>query len=71
MLLSLPLIRPGCSDAEAFNRLLEDSLWLKRAHSVGHRRQLVELFGFALKNNALALFRHGKGSGEAQHRLAA
>jgi hypothetical protein len=37
---------------------LEDSLYLGRAHSVGHLGQLADLMGFALVVNALTLARH-------------
>ena len=46
------------NDAESINRALEDTLWLGRAHSLGHRRQLLNFLGYALMVNSLALFRH-------------
>ena len=46
------------NDAEATNRSLDDTLWLRRAHSVGHERQHLNLLGFALATNALATHRH-------------
>jgi hypothetical protein len=45
------------NDAESINRALEDTLWLRRAHSVGHRRQLLNLLGYALMVNSLAIAR--------------
>jgi len=45
------------NDAESINRALEDTLWLNRAHSVGHRRQLLNLLGYALMVNSLAVAR--------------
>jgi hypothetical protein len=48
---------PRRSDSEAINRYLDDTLWLTRAHSVGGPRQLVDLLGFALLVNAVALHR--------------
>ena len=45
------------SDAESINRALDDSMWLGRAHSVGAKRQLVDLLGFAMMVNSLALHR--------------
>jgi hypothetical protein len=36
------------NDAESMNRALEDTMWLRRAHSLGHRRQLLNLLGYAL-----------------------
>ena len=46
------------NDAESINRGLDDSLWLGRAHSVGHERQHLNLIGFALMVNSLARARH-------------
>ncbi len=46
------------NDAESINRALDDTLYLGRAHSVGGRRQLVEVLGYALTVNSLALQRH-------------
>ncbi len=46
------------NDAESINRGLDDSLWLRRAHSVGHQRQHLNLLGFALMVNSLARHRH-------------
>ena len=46
------------NDAESINRALEDTLWLGRAHSLGHRRQLLNLLGYALMVNSLAVSRH-------------
>jgi hypothetical protein len=49
---------PRRLDAESINRGVDDSLWIGRAHSLGHARQLLNLIGFALMVNALALHRH-------------
>jgi len=46
------------NDAESINRGLDDSLWLGRAHSVGHARQHLNIIGFALMVNSLARARH-------------
>jgi len=46
------------NDAESINRGLEDTLYLRRAHSVGHRRQLVNLLGWALVINSVAVREH-------------
>jgi hypothetical protein len=35
-------------------------MWLGRAHSLGHARQMVELLGYALMINSVALFEHGR-----------
>jgi hypothetical protein len=48
------------NDAESINRGLDDSLWIGRAHSVGHQRQHLNLIGFALMINSLARARHRK-----------
>jgi hypothetical protein len=46
------------NDSESINRDLVDSMWLGRAHSLGHARQLVNLLGYALMVNSLALLEH-------------
>ena len=46
------------NDAESINRALDDTLWLRRAHSVGHQRQHLNLLTHALGVNSLALHRH-------------
>ena len=46
------------SDSESINRGLEDTLYLNRAHSVGHARQHVNLLGYAIMVNSLALHEH-------------
>jgi len=43
------------NDAESINRGVVDSMYLGRAHSVGHRRQRVNLLGYALMVNSLSL----------------
>jgi len=43
------------NDSESINRGLDDSLYLGRAHCVGFARQLVNLLGYALMVNGLAL----------------
>jgi hypothetical protein len=48
------------SDIESINRVFDDTMWLGRAHSVGHARQLVNLLGFALMTNGLAIHLHRK-----------
>ncbi|MDQ3575068.1 MAG: hypothetical protein M3404_09155 [Actinomycetota bacterium] len=48
---------PRRADAESINRALDDSMWLGRAHSLGGKRQLVDLLGFAMTVNSLALHR--------------
>ncbi len=49
---------PRRNDAESINRNLDDTLWLRRAHSLGHYRQTLNLLGYALMVNGLALHRH-------------
>jgi hypothetical protein len=56
---------PRRNDAESINRHLDDTLWLGRAHSIGHARQLLNLLGFALTVNSLALARHKREPHEA------
>jgi hypothetical protein len=51
---------PRRLDAESINRGIDDSLWIGRAHSLGHARQHLNLLGYALMVNALALHRHRK-----------
>lgn len=48
------------SDAESINRALDDTLWLRRAHSKGAARQAVNLIGFAIVTNAVACYLHEK-----------
>jgi len=43
------------NDAESINRHLDDTLWLRRAHSTGHRRQLLNVITYALGVNAVSL----------------
>jgi hypothetical protein len=42
-------------DAESINRHLDDTMWLGRSYSIGHARQHLNLLGFALTLNSLAL----------------
>jgi hypothetical protein len=46
------------NDSESINRGLDDTMWLSRAHSVGHARQTVNLLGYALMVNGLTLLEH-------------
>ena len=46
------------NDAESINRALDDTLWLRRAHSIGHQRQHLNLITHALGVNSLAVHRH-------------
>jgi hypothetical protein len=46
------------SDAESINRAIDDSMWLSRGHSVGHARQHLNLIGYSLMVNSLALLEH-------------
>ena len=59
------------NDAESINRNLDDTLFLRRAHSVGHRRQLVNLLGYSLMVNALTILEHQARSGRSPDLLAA
>jgi len=49
------------NDAESINRHLDDTLWLRRAHSVGCRRQLLNLITYALGVNAMSMHVHRQG----------
>ena len=51
---------PRRNDAESINRDLDDTLYLRRAHSVGHARQHLNLLGYALIVNAIAVHRHAR-----------
>jgi hypothetical protein len=51
------------NDSESLNRPLEDTLFLGRAHSLGWRRQLVEMLGWAVMVNALTMARHRSAEG--------
>ena len=50
------------NDSEALNRTLEDTLFIGRAHSLGHALQHVELLAWALLVNALTLARRPQRS---------
>ena len=52
------------NDAESINRALDDTLWLRRAHSIGHERQHLNLLTHALVVNSLALHRHRQRSSD-------
>ena len=43
------------NDAESINRHLDDTLWLRRAHTVGCRRQLLNLITYALGVNGVSM----------------
>jgi len=49
---------PRRNDAESINRHLDDTLWLRRAHTVGHHRQTLNLLTYALGINAIAVHLH-------------
>jgi hypothetical protein len=51
------------NDSESLNRSLEDTLFLGRAHSLGWRRQQVEILGWAVMVNALTMARHRAAEG--------
>jgi hypothetical protein len=53
------------NDSESINRGLVDSLYLGRAHSIGHARQQVNLLGYALMVNSLALLDASEGNSPA------
>ena len=41
-----------------FGALRDETMWLGRAHSVGHARQHVNLIGFAISVNSIAVHEH-------------
>jgi len=49
---------PRRNDTESINRALDDTIYLRRAHSVGQTAQLTDLLGFALLVNARTRARH-------------
>ncbi|MCD9625302.1 hypothetical protein [Rhabdothermincola salaria] len=49
---------PRRNDAESINRDLDDTLYLRRAHSLGAARQHLNLLGYALVINAIAVHRY-------------
>ncbi len=49
------------NDAESINGHLDDTLWLRRAHSVGARRQLLNLITYAVGVNAMSMHVHRQG----------
>ena len=60
---------PRRNDAESINRHLDDTMWLGRAHSIGHARQHLNLLGFALTVNSLALAPTSRARSTAARRL--
>ncbi len=54
------------NDAESINRALDDTLWLRRAHSIGHERQHLNLLTHALGVNSLALHRHRRPAASSE-----
>ena len=58
------------SDAEAANRQIDDHLYLRRARSLGVRRQLFDLLAYALVQNSIALHRHRLRAGPASEMAA-
>ena len=58
------------SDAEAANRQIDDALYLRRARSVGARRQLFDLLAHAFVQNSLARHRHRLRAGPAAEMAA-
>ena len=44
------------------DRALDDSSWLGRAHPKGRGRQLLNLLGYAITVNSLALHRHRRAA---------
>ena len=46
---------------ESINRNLDDTLWLRRAHSVGAGRQWLNLMTYAIGVNAMSMHVHRQG----------
>ncbi|MGI8757538.1 MAG: hypothetical protein ACR2MB_17105 [Acidimicrobiales bacterium] len=57
--------------AESINRALDDTMWLRRAHSIGHERQHLNLLTHALAVNSLAIWRHQRSQSDPPLPLAA
>jgi hypothetical protein len=51
---------------QSINRYLGDTLWLRRAHSIGNRRQLLNMITYALGVNASSMHVHRQGLAPAQ-----
>jgi hypothetical protein len=51
---------PGRSNSESLNRRIDDDLYLRRAQSLGAKRQLFDLLCHAFLINALTRHRYGK-----------
>ena len=49
---------PRRNDAESINRHLDDTLFLRRAHTIGQVRQTLNLLTYAMGINALAVHLH-------------
>ena len=49
---------PTASCLRTVQRALDDSSWLGRAHSAGRDRQLLNLLGYGMAVNSIALHRH-------------
>jgi hypothetical protein len=58
------------SDAEAANRQIDDHLYLRRARSLGARRQLFDLLCHAMLQNDIALQRHRQRAGPPAEKAA-
>lgn len=59
------------NDAESINRAFDDTLFLRRAHSIGHERQHLNMLTYALVVNSLAIHRHARRSVDPPDQLAA
>ena len=55
------------NDTESGNRLLDDSMLRERAHTVGRRRQLLNLITWAALRNASAVHQHAPTRAPATH----
>jgi hypothetical protein len=52
------------NDSESGNRVLDDSMWRERAHTVSHARQHLDMLAWALGRNAMAWRQHRLSSAD-------
>jgi hypothetical protein len=58
------------SDAESANRQIDDHLYLRRARSLGAKRQLLDLIAHFFVENSIARYRHRLATGPPQEAAA-
>jgi len=52
------------NEADSINRALDDTMWLRRAHTISHERQHLNLLTPALVVNSLAIWLHAARHGD-------